>query len=307
MSGPVGQTSIRTARRGASTHAALPCTGTSFGPRVPNREDTLEIPWDAALRGLAVVGVGAIVLWTVSLARRDAGIADTCWGPGFVLLAGIYASGTEGWSGRSWLVVALVAVWGIRLALHIHRRNRGRPEDPRYAAWREAAGRSFWWRSLFKVFLLQAAIMWIVSAPLLVAVSGPAPGAWTALDVGGAALWAIGFAFETIGDAQLAAFKRDPANRGKVFDRGLWRYTRHPNYFGDATVWWGLYLFAASVPGGAWTVFSPLLMTFLLLRVSGVSLLEKGLQESKPGYAEYVERTSAFFPLPPRGRRAPRS
>lgn len=260
----------------------------------------MEIAWGAALEGLVIVAAGAIVLWAVSLARRDAGVADTYWGPGFVLLAALYATGTDGWGARSGLVLSLVAVWGIRLAVHIHRRNRGRPEDPRYASWRSGAGASFWWKSLFQVFLLQALLMWILSAPLLVAQASSIPQAITPFDIAGTVLWLIGITFEAVGDAQLATFKSDPANAGRVLDTGLWRYTRHPNYFGDATVWWGYFVIAAGVPGGVWTVFSPLLMTWLLLRVSGVTLLEKGLRRSRPGYEEYAARTSAFFPLRPR-------
>ncbi len=257
---------------------------------------------EVSLQGLALVGGGAVVLWLVSLARRDASIADTFWGPGFLLLAAFYASRSAGWEVRTWIVMALTGVWAIRLGAHIHRRNRDRPEDPRYAAWRERAGPSFWWKSLFSVFLLQATLMWIVSAPLLLAVAAAEPSRLTSWDVAGLALWSVGFAFEALGDAQLAAFRRDPSNRGRVLDSGLWRFTRHPNYFGDATIWWGLYLFAAGVPGGAWTMFSPILMTTLLLRVSGVSLLERGLHVTRPGYRDYVARTSAFFPLPPRRR-----
>lgn len=263
----------------------------------------MEIWWDSAARGLALVGGGAAVLWLVSLARRDAGIADTFWGLGFVLLAALYGFQTGGWPARSGLVLVLVTVWGVRLAVHIHGRNRGRPEDPRYASWRSATGPSFWWKSLFTVFLLQALLLWIVSAPLLVAQVSPRPETVTVFDVVGMAVWLLGFTFEAVGDAQLRAFRRDPANAGRVLNVGLWRYTRHPNYFGDAAVWWGYYLIAAGVPGGAWTVFSPLLMTYLLLRVSGVTLLEKGLRESRPKYADYAARTSAFFPLPPRRSR----
>lgn len=256
--------------------------------------------WEAAVRGLFVVGAGAVVLWLTSLARRDASIADTFWGPGFVLLAVVYAASTNGWGVRSDFVLVLVAAWGIRLGVHIHRRNRGRAEDPRYAAWRDRTGPAFWWKSLFSVFLLQGAIMWVVSAPLLMALASEVPRGVTAFDVAGTVLWSIGFAFEAIGDAQLRSFKRDPSNEGAVLNSGLWRYTRHPNYFGDATLWWGFYVLAAGVPGGAWTLFSPLFMTGLLVGVSGVSLLEKGMRESKPSYADYVARTSAFFPLPPR-------
>jgi steroid 5-alpha reductase family enzyme len=258
-------------------------------------------PWmESGLEGLALVGAGAYVLWLVSLTLRDASIADRFWGLGFVLLAAWYAAGGTGWPLRSYLVLALTAAWGIRLSVHIHLRNRGKPEDPRYARWRDAGGASYWWISLFRVFLLQALILWLVSAPLLAAQSGATPDRLTALDVGGAALWLVGFLFEVVGDAQLARFRRDPANAGRVLSTGLWRYTRHPNYFGDALIWWGFFLIAASVPGGWWTVFSPLLMTLLLVRVSGVTLLESGMRETRPGYADYVARTSAFIPWPPR-------
>lgn len=256
--------------------------------------------WAVAVSGLAVLLVGAVALWLFSLARRDASIVDAYWGPGFVLLAAFYGARTAGWPVRSGLVLALTAIWGLRLAIHIHRRNRNRPEDPRYAAWRARAGPSFWWRSLFSVFLLQAGIMWIVSAPLLAAQASPVPEGLSVLDVAGVAVWAIGFVFEAVGDAQLEAFKRNPANRGRVLQSGLWRWTRHPNYFGDAVVWWGLYLLAAAVPGGGWTAFSPVLMTVLLRRVSGVTLLERSLVRNRPGYAEYVARTSPFVPLPPK-------
>jgi steroid 5-alpha reductase family enzyme len=143
-------------------------------------------------------------------------------------------------------------------------------------------------------------ILWIVAAPLLAGLDGPTPDHFTFLDGIGSALWLIGFAFETVGDAQLAAFKRDPANRDRVLSTGLWRYTRHPNYFGDAVVWWGLFTIAASTPAGPWTAFGPALMTFLLARISGVPMLESRLRETRPGYAEYVERTSAFVPWPPK-------
>jgi steroid 5-alpha reductase family enzyme len=253
-----------------------------------------------AIQGLAVVGTGAWLLWLVSLVREDASIADRFWGLGFVVLAGWYASRGDGWTGRSILLLGLTAVWGLRLSLHIHVRNRGKPEDPRYARWREETGDSWWWRSLFKVFLLQAVILWIVAAPLLAGLDGPTPDHFTLLDGIGSVLWLIGFVFEAVGDAQLAAFKRDPANRDRVLSTGLWCYTRHPNYFGDAVVWWGLFTIAASTPAGLWTAFGPALMTFLLARISGVPMLESRLRETRPGYAEYVERTSAFVPWPPK-------
>jgi steroid 5-alpha reductase family enzyme len=167
---------------------------------------------------------------------------------------------------------------------------------------RAAWGDRFWWVSLFTVYGLQAAILWIVASPIVVGQSMPAPARWTWLDFLGALLWLAGFLFETVGDAQLRAFKAEPANRGMVMDRGLWRYTRHPNYFGDALLWWGLWLIAAQTTWGLATVVSPLAMTFLLTRVSGVPMLERQMRKSRPGYDDYCRRTSAFFPWPPKER-----
>jgi steroid 5-alpha reductase family enzyme len=269
----------------------------------------MELSWpfadpatrEVARNALALVGAAMTVLWLISLRLRDVSIVDVFWGAGFAILAIFYALTTDGLFARQVLLVSLVVVWGTRLALHIFRRSLGKPEDPRYAAWRAATGESYWWKSYFKVFLLQGLLMWLIAMPLLVALASPVPSRLTLLDALGVVVWATGFAFESIGDAQLRRFKADPMNRGRVLQNGLWRYTRHPNYFGDAVVWWGYFLIALAVPGGAWTVFSPVLMTFLLMRVSGVTLLEKGLKETKPGYAEYVTRTSAFFPRRPRG------
>jgi steroid 5-alpha reductase family enzyme len=255
------------------------------------------------LEGLALVGAGAYVLWLVSLASRDASIVDRFWGLGFVLLAAWYASHGGGWPIRSWLLLGLTSVWGFRLSIHIHRRDRGKPEDPRYARWRENGGASYWWTSLWKVFLAQALILWTVSAPLLAGLSGGSPENLTVADFVGSLMWLIGFAFEAVGDAQLAAFRGDPTNAGNVLSTGLWRYTRHPNYFGDALIWWGLFVIATSVPGGVWTVFSPILMTLLLVRISGVAPLEKSLRKTRTGYADYAAQTSAFIPRSPRRRR----
>jgi steroid 5-alpha reductase family enzyme len=186
----------------------------------------------------------------------------------------------------------------LRLSLYILARNWGKPEDFRYQAWRRQHGRKWWWYSFFQVFLLQGVLLTIVAAPLLAAQLSPTPARLGVLDFIALPLWAIGFFFEAVGDWQLKRFKSDPANKGRVLDRGVWRYTRHPNYFGDSAQWWAYYLIAASA-GGWWTIFSPILMTTLLLRVSGVSLLEKTL-DSRPGYKEYSERTSEFIPWFPR-------
>lgn len=250
---------------------------------------------------LFLILAGAAGVWILSLRLRDASIADICWGPGFALLGWYYCVVFSAWRMRSLLLVSLVTIWAARLAIHIGRRHRGGGEDARYTAMRREYGIAFWWRSLLTVFWLQGALLWLVALPLFAAARVPGRSGITTTDVMGTLLFVIGFAFEAIGDYQLARFKASAANRGRVMDQGLWRYTRHPNYFGDATLWWGVYLIAASVPGGWLTIASPMLMTMLLLRVSGVTLLERTLKASKPGYAAYVARTSAFIPWRPRG------
>jgi steroid 5-alpha reductase family enzyme len=242
-----------------------------------------------------------VVLWVVSLLLRNASIVDVFWGPGFIVAAGAYfALSDDGYEGRQLLVLALVVVWAVRLGGYILARNAGHGEDPRYRKWRETWSGPFWLRSLFQVFLLQGLILWVVSAPRLAAMNRAGPDSLIVTDLIGLAIWCVGFFFEAAGDWQLARFKSDPANEGKVMERGLWRFTRHPNYFGEATLWWGLFVIAAGTTDGWITVFSPVLMTFLLLRVSGVSLLERGMKQRRPEYQAYVERTSAFIPLPPK-------
>ncbi len=253
-----------------------------------------------ALQGLSAAAGLMTVVWLISLLKRDAGIIDIFWGPAFALLAWVYWAAGTGDGVRRLLVPILVTVWALRLAVYILWRNRGGGEDYRYAAMRQKHGRWFAPLSLVIVFWLQAALAWLIGMPLLQVQRATAPVALGWLDLLGLVLFATGLFFEAVGDFQLARFKADPANRGKVMDRGLWRYTRHPNYFGDAALWWGLTCFALATEGSAWVLFSPALMTFLLLKVSGVALLEKGLGSTKPGYEEYVRRTSAFLPLPPR-------
>jgi len=250
-----------------------------------------------ALSGLGVVLVAMTVLWVLSLKLRDASIVDPFWAPGFFLVTAVYVWAAHPSSARGWILLALMAVWGARLGIHLLRRNLRHGEDRRYTAMREARGDAFPWVSLFTVFWLQAVLLWIVSAPLLAAVTSGEPLGW--IDALGAVVCLAGILVEAVADRQLEAFKADPGNRGKVMDRGIWRYSRHPNYFGNAVLWWGAWLVAAGA-GGAWTVFAPVLMTYLLLRVSGVALLERDIGERRAGYAEYVRRTSAFVPLPPR-------
>lgn len=252
-----------------------------------------------AIGALVILGLMA-ALWLISLALRNSSIVDIFWGAGFVLTNWVYFALTpEGFAGRKLLAAILVTVWGLRLSLYILLRNWGRPEDFRYRRWREENGPRWWWKSFLQVFLLQGLLMWVISAPLLAAQAGVQPGRLTVFDLLAVALWAIGFFFEAVGDLQMARFRANPANKGQVLNRGVWRYTRHPNYFGDATQWWAFYALAA-IASGFWTIFSPILMTGLLLRVSGVALLERTLKETKPGYREYVESTSAFVPWFPR-------
>jgi steroid 5-alpha reductase family enzyme len=256
----------------------------------------LDVP--AALASLAAIAALAVGGWLLSLPRRDVSIVDSLWSLLFLFGVLVYAARTMVSEPRATVMLLLVAVWALRLAGYLTWRNWGEPEDRRYRAIRARNEPGFAWKSLYLVFGLQGLLAVIIAMPLYAGVSGG--GALNALDYAGIALWLIGFGVETIGDWQLARFKADPASRGRVLDTGLWRYTRHPNYFGEATLWWGYYLMAAAA-GGGWTVFAPLLLTLLLLRVSGVSLLERDIHERRPAYRDYVARTSAFLPWPPRG------
>ena len=249
---------------------------------------------------LASVLLLMFLLWLVSLALKDASIVDTFWGVGFTAIAWICFAITNGYAPRKLIISTLVTIWGLRLASHIFRRNHGKGEDFRYRRMRARHQERFALVSLFTVFGLQGLLMWVISLPVQVAQVSPAPARLTWLDLLGVAVWTVGFLFEAVGDYQLMRFKADPDNAGKVMERGLWAYTRHPNYFGDATLWWGLFLIALATPGGIWTIISPAIMTFLLMKVSGVALLEKSLVKTKPEYQDYIRRTSAFFPWIPR-------
>jgi len=249
---------------------------------------------------LATVLTLFTMLWIASLVLADASIVDRFWGIGFLVIASAASAATDGAPPRAHLVLALTAIWGLRLSLYLTVRNTGHGEDFRYRSMRRHWGESFPVVSLATVFWLQALVAWIVSLPVQMAIASRAPVQLTLLDDLGVAVWAAGFLFETIGDLQLARFKADPRNRGQLLDRGLWRYTRHPNYFGDACVWWGLFLIAFSAWPGVLTVLSPVLMTWLLAKGTGKPLLEKDMADRRPGYAEYVRRTSGFVPLPPR-------
>jgi steroid 5-alpha reductase family enzyme len=250
---------------------------------------------------LVAIQVTMICLWLVSIRIRNASIVDVFWGLGFVLASWIYyLQGPEGLPVRQRLVLALATIWGLRLSLHLLRRNWRKGEDYRYRAFRRHFGpRRYWWVSLFQTFLLQGTLLWLISAPLLGAQISLRSDGLTLVDGLAALVWSIGFVFEAGGDWQLARFKANPANEGELLTTGFWRYTRHPNYFGDAMVWWGFGLFSLSA-GSYLPVLGSLLMSVLLLRVSGVTMLEKGLRSSKPGYEAYTRRTNAFFPWFPK-------
>ncbi len=254
----------------------------------------------ALLVGLATAVGVMIVGWLIaSLWLGNIGLIDAFWGGGFVAVAVATLLWEGEVSSRALLVLCCVAAWGLRLAIDLGRRNLGAEEDYRYAQMRARHGAWFRYRSLVSVFMLQGVLLWIVSWPLAAAISEPSPSSLALLDYVGLAVFGAGFLIEIAADAQLARFRSDPANAGAVLDRGLWRWSRHPNYFGDALVWWGLFLIAAAT-GAWWTVVGPLLLTGMLLTVSGVPLLEKRQLATRPGYAAYVERTSSFIPLPPR-------
>jgi steroid 5-alpha reductase family enzyme len=251
----------------------------------------------AALLALAAIALLAVLGWALSAAKRDVSVVDSLW-PLFFLLGALAYAKLAGAAGpRTLLLLALVACWALRLGGYLTWRNWGEPEDRRYRAIRARNEPGFAWKSLYLVFGLQALLAWAIAMPLFAALSAASP--LNAIDYAGAALWLFGFSFETIADRQLARFKANPANRGRVLDTGLWRFTRHPNYFGEAVLWWGYFLIALAA-GGGWTVFAPILMTFLLLKVSGVALLEKDIGERRPEYAAYVARTNAFIPGPPK-------
>jgi len=253
------------------------------------------------LVSLALAGVVATMLitWTISLRLEDASIVDVVWGPSFVLVAFVAAIAGDSAADGRWLLMGLTTIWGLRLSWHLAKRKRLHPgEDRRYTALRERHRERFAAWSLLWIFAAQGALILVISLPLQVAAMQP----WevTAWVLPGLLLFALGFAFEALGDAQLAVFCADPGNAGAVMDRGLWRYTRHPNYFGDCCVWWGLWLIALTAADTWWTAVGPLTMTVLLVRGSGKRLLERDIAERHRGYAHYARRTSGFVPLPPR-------
>jgi steroid 5-alpha reductase family enzyme len=250
------------------------------------------------LQGLVAMVIAVVAVWVLSLSKRNVSIVDSAWSLLFVLAACAYARAASGTNyERRILVLGLVGIWALRLAGYITWRNWGHPEDARYQAIRARNQPNFEFKSLYLVFLLQALLAWLISLPLLGALLSST--SLNGFDAAGAVLWLTGFIFEAGGDWQLTRFKANPANKGGVMDRGFWRYTRHPNYFGDFCVWWGLYLIAVGA-GAWWSVAGPLIMSLLLMRVSGVTLLEKDIGQRRPKYADYIRRTNAFFPGMPK-------
>lgn len=261
----------------------------------------LSTTWLTLAAGLGAVAVVMLIGLAIAIRQHKLTVVDTMWGLGFVAVAATSAGVSFAGDGSPcarWILLAMVAVWGGRLAWHLHTRNSKADEDPRYQDLASRSTGSFAQIAVRRVFVPQGISMWLVATPVMVGVNNEELNYWLAGV--GVAVWAVGLFFEAVGDWQLARFKRDPDNQGKLMDQGLWRYTRHPNYFGDACVWWGVWLVAASSWAGVATIVGPIAMTVVLTRVTGASLNEKGMKKSKPGYEDYVRRTSGFVPLPPK-------
>ncbi len=264
--------------------------------------------WQVWLTGLGAASALMVATWVASVVRRDASLVDRVWGFAFVVAAWTYAVTAGVWTPRTWLILALVTIWGLRLSIYLTARNWGAGEDKRYQAMRARRPDTFAARSLVTIFLVQGVLAWLISLPLLAAAGYEAPAQLIWLDYVAVVLWVVGMVFEAGGDWQLSRFLADPANRGRVMDRGLWGVTRHPNYFGDTVVWWSFFVVALST-GAWWTVVGPLLMSVLIVKVSGVALTDRNMAgdgSTREGYEQYVATTNAFFPGP-RRRRARRA
>ena len=252
------------------------------------------------ISGLYAILVLAALTWLASVMKRDVSIVDSMWSVMIFAAAFVYSSSVEPYWNRSSLILTLVLLWALRLTLYITWRNWGEPEDSRYQAIRHKYEPHFALKSLGIIFVFQAFLAWIISMPLWIALT--VPFEYNMFDILAVALWMIGMMFESVGDWQLARFKANPANRGKVMNHGLWRYTRHPNYFGECLIWWGFFLFV--IPTGAWwSILSPALLTFLLLKFSGVTMIEETIVDRRPAYREYIVSTNAFIPGPPKKTR----
>ncbi len=246
---------------------------------------------------IAALFIFANIGFAMSLIKKRNDIADVFWGLGFVLIAWLSFFLTELQNSRGLLVNILVTIWGLRLAIHIYSRHRGKSEDFRYKAWRESWGKLFFVRSYLQVFILQAAFLFLIAIPVIWVNFHSQPIG--IFDFIGLAIWIFGFGFEAIGDWQLREFTKNPSNKGKIIQSGLWKYTRHPNYFGEVVLWWGIFFFALSIPFGFASIFSPILITILILFVSGIPMLEKKY-ENNPAFIDYKRKTSAFFPMIPK-------
>ena len=252
------------------------------------------------LQAALIVLFSMTLLWGLSVLIKNVSIVDIFWGLGFVIVNAFYFFSLEEMYSRPVLLLVLVSIWGLRLSIYLAYRNLGKEEDFRYQEFRARYGvNRYWWVSFFQVFLLQGGLILIISLPLLGIMFYTKSNELIWLDYLALIVWIIGFLFESIGDFQLTKFKNNPNNKGKILDKGLWKYTRHPNYFGDTLVWWAYALFCVSA-GSYWPILGSLIMTFLIIKVSGVSLLEKTLKIKKPGYEEYIRKTNSFFPWLPR-------
>ena len=255
---------------------------------------------DLLLFSAITICIYMTLFFILSTLKHDSSIVDIGWGLGFVLVAflTLYIGGN--FHIRQIVVSFLVLIWGLRLAIHIYSRNKGRDEDWRYKKWREDWGKKYLVRAFLQIFMLQGFFMLVISSSFIYINSSDIQS-FNFLDIAGIVIWVIGFIFEAVGDWQLSKFKIDPKNKGKIMTKGLWNYTRHPNYFGEVTVWWGIFLIALSIPGGWITILSPLTISFLLLKVSGIPLLEKKYDGNKE-FEDYKKRTNAFFPWFPKGK-----
>lgn len=252
------------------------------------------------LEGLFLILALVSILWIISIFLRNVSIVDLFWGMGFVIVNTWYFFANEAISYREILLLVLVTIWGLRLSIYLALRNIGKGEDFRYREFRKNYGeKNYWWISYFQTFLLQGVLMWMISSALWGVNRSSVETSLNIIDYVGLLVWITGFIFEAGGDYQLARFKMNPANKGKVLNTGFWRYTRHPNYFGDAAVWWGYGLLCLS-SGSYWYLFGSVLMTLLIIKVSGVALLEKTLKVQKPQYQDYIQKTNSFFPWFPK-------
>ena len=252
------------------------------------------------LIALSVIVFLMVILWLISIPIKNVSIVDAFWGMGFVVVNATYFTLEPLIFTRNIIVLILVSIWGVRLSAYLFKRNYGKPEDFRYQEFRRHYGADrYWWFSFFQVFLLQGSLIMIVSLPLFGIHGETTSNELNVLDYIALLCWCIGFLFEAVGDYQLTKFKKNPANKGAILKTGLWRYTRHPNYFGDATVWFSFGLFSIA-SGGYWHIIGAFAMTYLIINISGVTMLEKSLKKTKPEYKEYIESTNAFIPWFPK-------